>query len=175
MNLDGLTLYAGDTWTWTESLPDYSPDDYTAKVVLKLNNANPITINASIVDGIFTFSYSSAYTQNLTAGTYFYQYIAVKDGSNYYSASGYVEVRGNIQTAATDMRGSWQQIHENLLALYNTMIADGKVEVSVSINGRSVSYDRASLIKEIQNAETKANEERGLGGFLTFNMNFQRR
>jgi hypothetical protein len=156
MNIDNLTLFAGDTWSWTEELPDYSPADYTAKVVLKLNGANPVIIAASIENDVFNFNFPSTNTSGLPAGIYFYQYIASKDGSDHYSASGYVEVRGNILTAATDMRGRWQQI-------YDTM------------NGRSVTYNRENLIKEIQNAGMKANEERGEGGFLSFNITFQRR
>jgi hypothetical protein len=175
MNIDNLTLFAGDTWSWTEELPDYSPADYTAKVVLKLNGANPVIIAASIENDVFNFNFPSTNTSGLPAGIYFYQYIASKDGSDHYSASGYVEVRGNILTAATDMRGRWQQIYDNLLNIYSTMIAEGKVEISVTMNGRSVTYNRENLIKEIQNAGMKANEERGEGGFLSFNITFQRR
>jgi hypothetical protein len=175
MNIDNLKLFAGDTWSWSETLPDYSPADYTAKIALKLNGANPVVITASIVDDTFAFSYSSANTSVLTPGLYFYQYIASKSGSDYYSASGYVQVYANILTAASDMRGKWQQIHDNLLSFYNTMIADGKMEVSVSMNGRTVTYDRANLLKEIQNAEMKAREERGEGGLQTIAFNFQRR
>jgi hypothetical protein len=175
MNIDNLTLFAGDTWTWTESLSGFPVDEYTAKVVLKLNGANPVIINASIADGLFTFNYSSAQTSVLTPGLYFYQYVAVKSGLDYYSASGYVQIRGNVSLAATDMRGKWRQIYDNLMTAYNSMIAAGKVEVSVSINGRSVTYDRANLIKEIQYAEMKAREEQGKGGFQTVAINFTRR
>lgn len=175
MSIDSKKLYAGDTWSWTETLPDFPASEYTAKIILKRNNAAAIIITASIVDDVFNFSYSSANTSAIPAGKYYYQYVAVKSGLDYYSASGYIEIYANILTTASDMRGQWQQIHDNLLAVYNTMIADGKVEASVTMNGRSVTYDRANLIKEIQNAEMKAREENGEGGFESFAITFQRR
>ena len=66
MNFPGLKLYSGDAWQWSESLADYSPDDFDMKVVIKMGANAAVIFNAqsAIVNAVKVFVFYCEYYKN---------------------------------------------------------------------------------------------------------------
>ncbi len=159
LNFPGLKLYSGDAWQWSESLSDYSPDDYDMKIVIKMgtNAAVIFSSQSSIINGekVFVFSANATKT-NIPTGVYFYQ-IKLTNKTDLLTntiAEGKISVLANLESNQ-DPREYWLQVVEALQDIYLRL---SKRETNESTyNGRTFKYrDLAALRAEILNAEIRA-------------------
>jgi hypothetical protein len=148
MNIANLALIAGSKWQWTESFTNFPAASYSARVVLKKDALEPVTIDAAASD-IFTFTKTSSETASLTPGRYFFQYI-FNDGTDdiiLREFSGMVDVQPNINLTASDMRSQDEKDLEYLRSQFTKL---SQKEVSaVSYSNRTYTYNDLEKIQKV--------------------------
>lgn len=151
-NISTYDFVAGDTWLWYESLLDYPTGEYSLKVIMRKGSADAITIESTVSDGQFKLLKTD--TGSLAAGQYNYVVKAVDLATDYEKTidSGVVDVLPNLLT--TDPSTYAQQMVAKLRTAYLAM--GDSLAVQVSFGDRSVTYNRADLLKELLYWENKA-------------------
>lgn len=150
-----IKLYSQTIQKWYENFSDYQSTEYALKIFLKKKDSTKTELTgAAQSDGSFLFQTTIA--ANISeSGNHNYQIIATKDAANYLVEEGMVYVSPNL-SEDSDGRNEWQIIHDYLLEAYTEMVKAGRLATQVSINGRNTTYDRAQLLKEINNAARRA-------------------
>ena len=148
----GKQLIAGDTWSWTITLPDWTPaGGYTLKYFFRGPGKLDILATASADNASFVAAATPTQTEGLPAGTYEWQ-LCVFDASNNRQelARGEVEVLPDIasQTQPNDNR-SW--VKKTLDAIRaNLQGRASRVEQEYMVAGRQA---RLLTMKELLDAE----------------------
>jgi hypothetical protein len=153
------TLYAGDSWEWTEEIAGYSSAEYSLKYYLKLKDAPPVKLESAPDGDGFKFSLVPDKTK-IPHGTYNYMRELTKEGFALTYDTGTVTILPNLREANTDARTQWVRIYQNLTDAYERLSSQ---EVSeVTIDGKTWKFaDRPALIREINNAKVQAGIEGG--------------
>ena len=157
------TLYAGAAWLWDEDIPDYSAsDDYVLTYVL-INATAKITITTTNVLGTYhRVNEDTSTTGAYTAGTYNYQRYVTKDSEVTMLGTGTIVLTAfYASNDSLDARSYKEKTLDLLKAAYQTIAAKAHTQITMP-DGRSVTYDRAQLIKEIHNLETELRVEQGV-------------
>jgi len=165
-------VVAGDTLTWTRSLPDYAPGTWTLKYRL-INAAGKFDITATTSGSDFLVTVSSTTSATYTAGDYTWTAWVEKTGERVTIGSGTITVKANIAALTTlDARTEAAVIVDQLMAAYTTYTASNGHVAEYEIAGRRMKYRSAAEILTQLNfwearvrAEKKANRiANGLGG-----------
>lgn len=179
MQISAVKLFAGATWKWTESLADYPASVYLLKFLFKLPGQNSLEVSATAAGDVHSFSIPSATTANYASGKYFYQALIIHRTTNETTVfeQSTVEVLPLLSASNVDPRGYWEKLLADLRAAYLVAAKNGWAEMMV--DGVTVKYSRADLLKEIETAEYYCEQEKraakGQGGisktFITFGGN----
>ena len=150
-----IKLYSQTIQKWYENFSDYQSTEYALKIFLKKKDSTKTELTgAAQSDGSFLFQTTTAI--NIPeSGNHNYQIIALKDSNDYPVEDGILYVSPNL-SEDNDGRSQWHIIHDYLLDSYLEMAKAGRLATQVSINGRTTTYDRAQLLKEINNAARRA-------------------
>lgn len=166
------TLYAGDTWTWTDSLSDYPATTYTLKYALRGYGltTTDITAAASGTDHVSTVT--AATTGSIGAGTYSWVAVVERTVTGVLQrttvGSGRVVVQPNLLTATstTDIRGQYEIAYDAIIAAINTNSASAVA--SITVNGRTVQYKGLDeLVKAEQILRPKMEAEKAASSGTT--------
>jgi hypothetical protein len=157
MTITQQKLYCGDTWSWLETLQAYLASAYDLTVYLKKDATAAVSLIATAEGTSFRIAKTATETAAMTHGNYLYQAVVTRksDSAKFTIETGSIEIYPNIAT--TDPRGYWQKTYELLKTAYEGLA--GKAYAEVTINGRTVRYDRENLVKELNNASYKAKME----------------
>lgn len=166
-------IRAGDTLTWSKSIPDYPASTYTLKYrLIKASTALAITASADGTD--YLVSVAASVTAAYAAGDYQWTSWVETSTERYTIGSGRMTVLPNpAVVAAYDTRGSARSIYEKLLAAYHEKIDSEQGYVQeYDIAGRRMRFtSSADWLKEISFWKSEAAKEEkaerlaaGLGG-----------
>jgi hypothetical protein len=137
------TLRAGDTFSWTESLPDYpASNGWTLTLVLSKYGQTLITIEATADGDDYAIAITAAVSALWTAGVYSWMAYVYKEveeviSEKYTLESGNLTILPDLTQAGstTDLRSHAKKVLDAIEALL-----EGKTDViSYSIAGRSIS------------------------------------
>jgi hypothetical protein len=162
----GTELVAGDTWSWTVSLSNYSPQVYTLKYFLR----GPSTLDLLAVPDPsgtgFKLAATPTQTTALNPGTYAWQLCVFLSADRTELARGTVNVVGDLQAAEAglDQRSFNRQMLDAIRAVM--LGTASRKEAEYQINGRMLRlYDREKLMKlegtyawRVQNEQIKNGE-----------------
>lgn len=152
--IEQIKLFAQTVQEWEENFSDYPSSEYSLKIYLK-NKDNPKITLTGVVQTDDTFLFATKITDITESGTYIFQTIATKSGVDYPVDDGVKYIHASLANDGDD-RSDWHIIHDYLVDAYTEMVKDKRLATQVSINGRSTTYDRAQLLKEITNAARRA-------------------
>jgi len=150
--MEAIRVFAGDTITWTRSIPGYSAADGYSAVYRLHNKDNVIGPLTCAGDGTaFTLSVSAADSAKWPAGVYRWTLHAKSTTERFLIDSGEITVEPNPDSAApSDGRSFAQKMVEKLEALLSTLADSPHTNLSVSTgSSRSVEY---KSLEEVQKA-----------------------
>lgn len=138
--MEPVEVFAGATWAWNITVPDYSAADGWSLQYICTNasNAFDFTDDGSASGTAFTIEVDAATTAGFTAGDYTWQLFAVNGTDKRFINSGALTVRENIMDGATAL-DSRSHVKKTLDAL--EAVIEGKAskdQMSHSIAGRSL-------------------------------------
>jgi hypothetical protein len=142
-------LTAGDTWTWTRSLSDYSAADGWVLSYALSSATRLITITATASGSDHLVSVPPATTDDYVAGDYQWQSYVTKSGARYMLATGTLTVRPNlaVATAGYDSRSAAAKA----LAAIESYLTTGNLQAArVEIEGRAIQYHPLKDLYEIR-------------------------
>ena len=157
-----------------ESNPTYPRSTHKIVYVLVSPTAQ-IVINSTAentTDHRFTILTSTS--SEFTSGHYHYHKYAEEltgDNEKFQIEDDYVDVIEDFlnETSGYDDRTYEEQVLDLLKSAYKKVAAVGHVSISMP-DGRSVSYDRAQLIKEIHNYQTQVDTKKGIKGRMFYRL-----
>ena len=157
------SLVAGDTWSWTESVPDYSAaDGYTLKYAL-LKSGTRIVLTSTASGADHAFSIAATTTAAYAAGDYtFTAYVEKTGGIRYTVGSGTVTVKPDLaaQSSGYDGRSQARKILDTLLAAYETASSGRAFVAEYEIAGRHMKFNaKADWITEINYWKAQVEQE----------------
>lgn len=170
-----LTLVAGDTWEWTESLSSYpASDGWSLAVHLRGFGLTVINLSSAASGDDHVVSAKASATATHLPGKYSWSALVTKgvgdDAERHQVGSGYVTVEPNMATATatTEIRTPARIMLDNLESAIKRL-ASREVE-SVQYNGRTVTYkdlgkllrDRGTLRLEVAREDEAAKVAGGL-------------
>lgn len=142
--MEALRVFAGDTVTWTRSIPGYSAADGFSAVYYLRNKENVYGPLVCSADGTtFTLAVSAADSAGWVAGVYAWTLFAKKgETDRYLIDKGEITVDANPDSAAgQDVRTFAQKMVDLLEELLTKVAATPHTNLSVSTsNSRSVTY-----------------------------------
>ena len=164
------TLTAGDTWSWSESVPLYPASaGFTLSYAL-IKPGTRVVLTATADGDDYSFDITAANTSTYSAGAYAWTASVAKgsgpSAERYTLASGTIEVKANLagMSGGYDARSQSRKILEALQAAYETHISGGSGHVAeYEIAGRRMKFRSADeIIVQINywKAEVKAEERR---------------
>lgn len=116
------TITAGDLWTWTKSLPDYSAsDNWTLSYTLRVNGQAPKTITATGSGTTHTVSLSASLSAAYPTGEVLWQSYITNSGTSarHTIGQGRFTVRPNL--ASTSVFDPRSQVKRTLDAINATL------------------------------------------------------
>jgi len=117
---------AGDTWTWTKSLTDYSPDDGWALTYYLKGNGNSATITTTNSGGLFLATIAAATTAPFVAGTSYLDGYVSKGTERFNVYSGSITIAQNLATATGTYNGS--SAAQTILSAIDAVLAQKATE-----------------------------------------------
>lgn len=161
MNIDGKIFVAGTRWVWEENPSNYPASSFRLVLTIRKSNSSPISFDSILYEGGFRFSIN-AVESAIAHGEYSYQIraISLDDETEVYQIwRGVIDVLPDL-AAEADPRGPWTKLYDALSSALSTW--GGSNIVSVSVNGRSVTYaDKGSLTRDMNHAKVKSEIEQG--------------
>jgi hypothetical protein len=142
----GVELVAGDTWTWTVSLSDYSPQTYTLKYFLRGPSTLDLVAVADPSGSGYKLTATPTQTAALLPGTYAWQLCVFQNTDRTELARGTVQLVGDLQSADSglDQRTFNRQMLDAIRAVM--LGTASRKEAEYQINGRMLRlYDREKL------------------------------
>ena len=136
-----LRLQAGDTWEWTDSLPDYPAPTWVLKYALHKTGIAAIVLTAVASGTDHKVTVTAATTAGYGAGEYHWAaYVEHADGRRYTVAQGWITVKPSLAAAvaATDNRSHAQQALEAIEATMKGRAT--KAQSAMQINNRQIQY-----------------------------------
>ena len=155
------SVVAGDTLTWTKSLPDYLPGTWTLKYRL-INAAGKFDITATTSGNLHLVTVTSTTSASYTAGDYTWQAWVEKTGERVTVGEGTITVRPNIAALNTlDARTHAAVIRDQLKAAYTAYtVSNGNVS-EYEIAGRRMRYrSAAEILTQLNFWEARVNAEK---------------
>jgi len=144
MEITKQKLYAGDSWSWTESLAEYPASQYTLKIYLQYRAEAVIELTgtASGDDHVFTYTAEA----ELSGGEYVYRAKVIDEDDNVTTIeSGSVIIKADL-AASTDSRNHYQKVIDAVEAIIEGRAS--KSYESISINGRAITeMSHSELLK----------------------------
>jgi len=141
-----VSVRAGDTWTWTRSLPDYPATDWTLTYTLWTADG-VVSIVASADGATHAVDVPPATTAAYAAGRYTFFFI-VRDCTEIYTVgTGVMQVLPAVG-AAQDTRTHARTMLDAINAMIEGRASDGDLDVvRTSIGGRDTEWDLETLLK----------------------------
>ena len=163
-----MQLLSGDSWSWTESFPDYSAVDYTCKVILKLKDNPAIVLTATASGTDFLYTILPTIT-NIPSGIYYYVIkmelktgdhgVTTIEGSGLTST---IQVLPNLESNQ-DPRSPWRIIYDSLLD--KVMQLANQTVSETEYNGRKFTFKNISeLMMERDYAKMMMEVDEGIAG-----------
>ncbi|OGU58295.1 MAG: hypothetical protein A2V66_03650 [Ignavibacteria bacterium RBG_13_36_8] len=161
LNFPKLKLYAGDTWTSTETLADYpASEGWSLSIFLRKGTTAAVEVESSASGDDHVPLMAASETADLPHGQYNYAAVVSKDDETYTIESGIIPVLPNLDADA-DPRSYWEIVYETYKTAYQTL-ASREVE-QISVLGDSYTYaNRSELLKLLKNAEMNMKQEKGI-------------
>lgn len=167
------TLRSGDTWAWTESLPDYPATTYTLKYSFYHHEESVNTITA-VADGSDYSVGLSAVDSAKYKPREWHWTACVEKGTGATLerktvGAGTVEVKPGLAnvTAGMDLRSHAQKVLDAINATLEGRAT--QAQASITVNGKAVSYMRPDELLNYQavyqrRVDKEKAKERGEGG-----------
>lgn len=110
---------AGDSISWTRTLPDYPASAGWVLSYALLSSAGKITITGTASGSDHLISVSAATSSAWTAGTYAWQSYVTNGSERHLVSAGTIEIKANFAAvlAATDTRGHAQRVLDAIEAV----------------------------------------------------------
>lgn len=134
-------LQIGDTWQWTESVPDYpAAAGWALSFSLYRYGQTVIQINATASGDGFSISVPAATTTDKAAGEWQWTAYVMKETDRFTVETGTVCLKPDLAAAdpTTDLRTENEKILEALLATQQRRAT--KEQESMQIGGRAIRY-----------------------------------
>jgi len=132
------TLYAGASWSWTESLDDYAASDgWALSIYLKHKTDSTVTLTSTASGDDFVFDIGTATTSALSEGNYRYQAVAARSGEVEIVEEGYIDIKA-LLTADDDTRSDNEIILDAIIATLKGRAT--KEQESIQFAGRTIAY-----------------------------------
>lgn len=141
------TLRAGDSWSWSRSLPDYPATDWTLTYTL-INSSAKITITGSADESNHSVSVSAATTAAYSSGRYDWT-ASVSDGTDVITVGyGRAQILPNLAAASTlDNRSHAQKMLDAIEAALEGRATAGDIDIlSGALGSRSYTRDPEKLL-----------------------------
>lgn len=169
-------ITAGDTLTWSKSLPDYPATVWTLKYRL-INSAGKIDITATASGTDYLVLVASTTSAIFIAGNYSWTAYVEKTGERVTVGGGTITIKPNLAAQTTfDARSDAAVIVDQLMVAYKTYTASAGHIAEYQIGGRGTKYrssaeilDQLNHWKAILASEKRAeriNAGLGAGGKL---------
>lgn len=143
-------ITAGDTVSWTRSLPDYLPVNGWVLSYILLNSSGKITIRADADGETHSVEVTASTTAGWAAGRYAWQAIVVSGSERHTVGTGVIEIRPNYSTQTTlETRSQARRILAGLMDAYENYVTanGGRGHVAeYQIAGRSMKFRTAEEI-----------------------------
>ncbi len=160
--IEPTEVTAGDTWTWTKSLPDYLPASWVLSYALVKDDALISFTGSDNGDDTHLISVLAATTATYAPGEYRWQAYATNGAQRVTVGRGLITVKEDFaaQSSGFDGRSSWKETLDNLQAAFAGMSSGEIKTASISHNNRSTTYrSMEELIKAINYAKTQVQAE----------------
>lgn len=149
-SLEPTTLTAGDTATWTKSLPDYLvTDGWVLTYAFRLQQGSgKVDVTAGPSGSDFTVTMLATVTAQMKPGLWMWAAFVTKGAERHQVDSGLTTVTVNLATldSQTDLRSDAKIAFDNAQAAWRTF----SVSKMVTLNGRTyTSRDAGDLIKYV--------------------------
>ncbi len=154
---------AGDTLSWTRSLPDYPADAGWVIGYRLINAAAKYDITGGASGQDHAVSVTAATSAAYSAGVYEYQEYVTKAAERYTTGRGSITIKSNLAaaSAAAESRGTWVKALADLRAALATWVVSNGAVAEYEISGRRMKFTTAEDIrKRIAIAEREAARER---------------
>lgn len=136
-----LQLQVGDTWRWTESIPDYPASaGWTLTFSLYRYGQSVIQIPASVSGDGFSISIPASTTTGKAAGSWQWTAYVSKGTDRFTVETGTVKLKPDLAaaTSTTDLRTDDEKILDALIATQQRRAT--KEQESMQIAGRAIRY-----------------------------------
>lgn len=159
-------LIAGDTWSWSESVPLYPASSSYVLHYALLKSGTRIVLDSTADGDNHSFTIAAATTAGYTAGSYSWTAYVTKGTERYTVGNGNLEIKPNLtaQSSGFDGRSQARIILEALQSAYQTYISNGSGHIAeYQISGRVMKFRNAGeIITQINywKGEVKAEERR---------------
>ena len=166
------SLIQGDFWNFIVSLYNYDSSLYTLTYTFKKLGADTITINATSINGSFTFSVASATTAAYIPGLYYVVASIVETATGNKTTLGQTEIQ--IKPDMSTFNGDPRTPYKIALDDVEAALASGASSdvQEYTIGGRSVKKNRAGLI-DLRNfylARVRAEDGKSTIGNIYYNL-----
>ncbi len=134
-------LQVGDTWQWTEGLPDYPASaGWALSFSLYRYGQQVMKIEATVSGDDFSVSVPAATTAGKTAGEWQWTAYVTKGADRFTVETGTVTLKPDLAAAtqSSDLRSENEKILEALIATQQRRAT--KEQESMQIGGRSIKY-----------------------------------
>lgn len=159
-NQEPASLRVGDTWRWTRSLEDYPAGTWTLKYRFK-SATGGFEIVASAVGTDHSVSVPAATTGGYTAGAYTWMAWVEGGSSEKYTVdSGNCQLEADYRAASASTALDDRSHAVKMVAQIKTWLeshGDGIAEYEIA--GRRMRYDKAGLIKLLNQYELRVQAE----------------
>lgn len=168
--LEPSRVTAGDTVTWSKSLPDYPATSAWVLSYTLINSSSKITITATASGADHLVSVAAATTAGWTAGTYAWMAVVTQGAERYTVGQGNITIAPNWAAAATyDARSSAKKALEAVNTLLESYGAKAYLQ-SYEIAGRKQQFAspadfmafRSKLMAEVAREDNAARIAAGL-------------
>lgn len=168
------SVTAGDTFTWTKSVPGYPASEGWALSYVLINATSKIQLSATAAGDDYLVAVAASTTAAYAAGDYAWQAMVSKSAERYTVGSGRITIAPNIAAlGAFDGRSNARKALEALEEAYVAYISNGQAHVAeYEIAGRRMKFRNAAEIwqqieklkREVAQEEAAARLAAGLGG-----------
>jgi hypothetical protein len=132
-----ISAVAGDTISWTKSIPDYpASDGWTLSYSLRLQlGAGALNITATPSGDNFSATITAAQSAVLTAGLWIWSAYVTLGGERHHIGKGQLTLSPNLAAIdySIDLRSSAKKALDNALAMWEAV----KLGQTVMLNGRT--------------------------------------
>lgn len=145
-------VFAGDTWAWSKSVPDYPASAGWSLKYALVSAAGKLAITASASGDDYSVSVPAADTANVTAGTYTWRSYVEQGTDRHTIEQGSIVVADGFDgTSEVDARSDAQKALDAARAAFKTYTETNGAVSEYEINGRRVKYHSPQQLRELVN------------------------